>query len=115
MTEKILASAGFLVESVCDGSDAVSRVKELPENYYDLILMDIQMPVMNGFEATRLIRNMERGDTVSIPIIALSANARDIDKKRSIECGMNTHIAKPFSVQELISTINEEIRRHMQK
>ncbi len=103
--------SGFLVESVCDGSDAVSRIKELPEGYYDLILMDIQMPVMNGYEATRLIRNMGRKDTDTIPIIALSANARDADKKRSIECGMNTHIAKPFRVQDLISTINEEIRK----
>ena len=111
MTEKILTKAGFIVESVCDGSDAVSEIKELPEGYYDLILMDIQMPVMNGFEATRLIRSMGRKDTDTVPIIALSANARDIDKKRSIECGMNTHIAKPFSVQDLISTINEEIRK----
>ncbi len=109
MAEKILTGAGFLVESVCDGSDAVSRIKELPPFYYDLILMDIQMPVMNGFEATRVIRNMGRKDSESVPIIALSANARDIDKKRSIECGMNRHIAKPFSAAALISSINEEI------
>ena len=110
MAEKILKEAGFIVESVTDGSDSVKRVEESPDYYYDLILMDIQMPVMNGYEATRIIRSMNREYTQSIPIIALSANARDEDRAKSIQCGMNTHVAKPFVIAELINTINEEIR-----
>ncbi len=112
MAEKILKEAGFVVESVADGSDSVKRVEESPDDYYDLILMDIQMPVMNGYEATRIIRNFNREYTQKIPIVALSANAREEDKAKSLQCGMNTHVAKPFVIADLINTINEEIRKH---
>ena len=67
------------------------------------------MPVMNGYEATRAIRAMNREDAKTIPIIALSANARDEDKRMSMESGMDNHIAKPFDVAQLISTVNEHI------
>lgn len=109
LAEQILLEAGFLVESVSDGSDAVEAVKEHPVWYYDLVLMDIQMPVMNGYEATRTIRGLKREDTTIMPIIALSANARDEDKKMSMESGMNSHVAKPFDIAQLIMTINEHI------
>ncbi len=112
LAETILNESGFLVESVPDGSDAVEIIKSRPLWYYDLILMDIQMPVMNGYEATRSIRALGREDTDIIPIIALSANARDEDKKKSLESGMNFHIAKPFDIAHLISTIDEYISKN---
>ena len=109
LAETILEEAGFLVDSVPDGCDAVDAIQNHPMWYYDLILMDIQMPVMNGYEATRAIRAINRADIKSLPIIALSANARDEDKRMSMESGMNNHVAKPFDVAHLISTINEHI------
>lgn len=109
LAENILRDAGFIVESVPDGSDAVEAIRKHEVWYYDLILMDIQMPVMNGYEATRTIRSMGREDAAEIPIIALSANARDEDKKESIESGMNSHVAKPFDIAHLINTVNEHI------
>ena len=109
LAETILEEAGFLVDAVPDGCDAVDAVQNHPMRYYDLILMDIQMPVMNGYEAARAIRSINREDIPSLPIIALSANARDEDKRMSMESGMNDHIAKPFDVTQLISTIHAHI------
>ncbi len=109
LAETILTEAGYLVESVPDGSDAVEIIKSRPVWYYDLVLMDIQMPVMNGYEATRAIRALGRDDTNILPIIALSANAREEDKKMSLESGMNYHVAKPFDIAHLISTVEEYI------
>ena len=106
LAETILEEAGFLVESVPDGCDAVEAVRRHPEGYYDLVLMDIQMPVMNGYEATRAIRAMDRADAKTMPILALSANAREEDRRMSLESGMNAHIAKPFDVAGLISSVN---------
>ena len=111
LAETILEEAGFLVESVPDGCDAVEAIGNHPLWYYDLVLMDIQMPVMNGYEATRAIRAIGREDTNTLPIIALSANARDEDKRQSLESGMNNHIAKPFDIAHLISTVNEHIAK----
>ena len=109
LAETILEESGFLVESVADGSDAVEAVKNRPAGYYDLVLMDIQMPVMNGYEATRAIRALGREDTNTLPIIALSANAREQDKKMSMESGMDSHVAKPFDIAHLISTVNDYV------
>lgn len=109
LAETILENSGYLVESVCDGCDAVEAVRSHPAWYYDLILMDIQMPVMNGYEATRAIRAIDREDTKRLPIIALSANARAEDKRMSLESGMDSHIAKPFDVLDLITTVNQHI------
>ena len=112
LAETILTESGFLVESVPDGCDAVDAVRNRPANYYDAILMDIQMPVMNGYEATRAIRALGREDTNTLPIIALSANAREQDKQMSMESGMNSHVAKPFDIAHLILTINEHISKN---
>ncbi|MBQ7477124.1 MAG: response regulator [Selenomonadaceae bacterium] len=111
LAETILSESGFLVESVADGCDAVEAIKNHPANYYDLVLMDIQMPVMNGYEATRAIRALGRKDTNVLPIIALSANAREQDKKMSMESGMDSHVAKPFDIAHLISTVNDHIAK----
>ena len=109
LAETVLLEFGFSVDSVADGCDAVDAIREHPENYYDLVLMDIQMPVMNGYEATRAIRALNREDVKTLPIIALSANTRDEDKKKSLDSGMNYHVAKPFDVLHLVSTINDHI------
>ncbi len=110
LAETILKEAGFLVESVSDGCDAVEAIRNHPPKYYDLVLMDIQMPVMNGYEATRSIRALQREDVKDLPIIALSANAREQDKAMSMESGMNFHLAKPFDIANLVSTINGYIK-----
>ena len=115
LAETILEEAGFLVESVPDGCDAVEAVRSHDEWYYDLVLMDIQMPVMNGHEATRAIRALDRADAKALPILALSANARDEDKRMSMESGMNDHIAKPFDVAQLITSVNGHIAARQQK
>lgn len=107
LAETVLTESGFDVESVPDGCDAVDAVARAPQGYYAAVLMDIQMPIMNGYEATRAIRALDREDVASLPIIALSANARAEDKAKSFECGMNAHVAKPFDVEGLIATINK--------
>ena len=109
IAETMLKGAGFEVESVPDGCDAVDAVECHPVHYYDAVIMDIQMPVMNGYEATRRIRAMNREDSKQIPIIALSANSREQDKKASLESGMNAHVAKPFELAVLVDTLNEYI------
>ena len=109
LAETILEESGFSVETVADGCDAVEAFAKHPPGYYDLVLMDIQMPVMNGYEATRAIRSLDRPDAKVLPIIALSANSRDEDKRMSMESGMNYHIAKPFDVVQLIAAVNKYI------
>ncbi|MDE6169463.1 MAG: response regulator, partial [Acetatifactor sp.] len=77
---------------------------------YDVILMDIMMPVMDGLEAARTIRGMDRPDCRTIPIVAMSANAFDDDLKKSVECGMNGHLSKPVEVEKLYRTLREVIQ-----
>lgn len=109
LAETMLREAGFEVESVPDGCDALDAVACHPARYYDAVLMDIQMPIMNGYEATRRIRALGREDTEKLPIIALSANAREQDKRASLESGMNAHVAKPFDLAVLVDILNEQI------
>ena len=100
---EILTEAGLLVEEAEDGELAVDAVVEKGIEYYDFILMDIQMPVMNGYEATKAIRALQDGGR--IPIIALSANAFEEDKKASLNAGMNDHVAKPINAKELFAAM----------
>ena len=96
----ILEEEGILVETAVDGQKAVNKLRERGIHYYDFILMDIQMPVMDGYEATRTIRRLM--PELRAPIIALSANAFEEDKKKSLEAGMDDHVAKPINVKELM-------------
>lgn len=107
IAELILTEAGFLVESAPDGTDAVSMVENSEEGYYDAILMDVQMPVMNGYEATRTIRNMQRKDVKKLPIIAMTANALEEDKEAALKNGMNAHISKPLDMDVFISVLQK--------
>ena len=109
LAEELLREAGFVTESVADGCDAVEAFRAHPADYYDLILMDIQMPVMNGYEATRAIRALKREDAQRIPIVALSANSREEDRRRSMESGMNNHVAKPFDIDYLTEVIHRYV------
>ena len=103
---ELIGEIGAMVECTVDGRRGLQRFAEMPEGYYDLILMDIQMPVMNGFEATRAIRKLPRADAASIPIIALSANVSGEDVAASRECGMNGHLAKPLDIPQLIERMD---------
>ncbi len=101
IAQELLEERGFTVELACDGSQAVKIIEEKPPHTYDVILMDVMMPIMDGLEATKAIRAMEREDCRTIPIIAMSANAFDDDLKKSVECGMNGHLSKPVEVDKL--------------
>lgn len=107
IAEVILTEAGFLVETAPDGTDAVAMVSESKEYYYDVILMDVQMPIMDGYEATRTIRNMRRKDVKSMPIIAMTANALEEDKEAALKNGMSAHISKPLDMDIFISVLHQ--------
>ena len=107
----ILERAGLKVERVEDGLQCVSRITEMPAGTYDIILMDIQMPKMDGYKATQTIRNLSDQEKACIPIIAMTANAFEEDKRAAIAAGMNGHIAKPIQVDKLLSILAEMIRQ----
>lgn len=107
---EILTDAGFVVESVSNGRLAVGAMKRTDASYYDLILMDIQMPVMDGYEATRRIREIKDPEISRIPIIAMTANAFEEDRQMATQCGMDGHLAKPIHVEELMDTLEQVLR-----
>ena len=90
---------------VKDGKQAVDAFIQNPSGTYDLLLMDMMMPVMDGLEATRKIRSYDRSDATEIPIIGLTANAFREDAERCMEAGMNAHISKPIQIDEVVNTI----------
>ncbi len=110
IAEIILEEAGFTVESAPDGTDAVEMVDNSSENYYDVILMDVQMPTMDGYEATRTIRNLPRKDVKDLPIIAMTANALEEDKEAAIKNGMNAHIAKPLNIDTFMDILRQYLK-----
>ena len=101
----ILEETGFKVDTAENGAIAVEKVTYYPEGFYDVILMDIQMPVMDGYTATRKIRSLENKAIAKIPIVAISANAFDEDREASLAAGMNGHLAKPIVVEELLEML----------
>lgn len=105
----ILEESGFSTEVAENGKIAVDMVRRSEPGYYQLVLMDIQMPEMNGYEATREIRRLEDKELASIPILAMSANAFEEDKQEAIKCGMNGHISKPIDVKTLLETLDNII------
>ncbi len=102
---ELLTDRGFTVETADDGTVAVEKVKNSTPGYYSLVLMDIQMPKMNGYDATRAIRALDDPGLANIPIVAMTANAFDEDRRQALECGMNAHIAKPIDVEKLLEIL----------
>lgn len=107
IAEAILEENGFVVETAPDGTDAVKMVSQAEESYYNAILMDVQMPVMDGYEATRTIRALPREDVKMLPIIAMTANAMEEDKETALKNGMNAHIAKPIDIDLFLSILGK--------
>lgn len=107
IAEVILSDKGFFVECAEDGLNAVEMVTKSTPGYYDLILMDIQMPNMDGYQAAREIRKLPDSQLASIPIIAMTANAFDEDKKKAFDAGMNGHVAKPIDIDKLSAALSE--------
>ena len=101
----ILEDMGLMVDRVEDGVQCVSRIEQKPAGTYDLILMDIQMPNMDGYRATEMIRGLSDKDKATIPIIAMTANAFNDDVQAAFDAGMNGHLAKPIDVEVLYKTI----------
>ena len=106
---EILNEYGFLVDTAENGAEAVEKVKRSKPGGYDLVLMDVQMPVMNGYEATKQIRALTDPALSGITILAMTANAFDEDKKKALECGMNGFLSKPIVIEELISTLQNNL------
>ena len=111
---EVLKEGGFLIDTASDGSIAVEKVKNSQPGYYDLILMDIQMPVMDGYLATKAIRKLNDPILASIPIIAVSANTFEEDRKKSKESGMNAHLPKPLDVADLFHMIRKYLNEYEQ-
>ena len=97
----VLEETGLVIERVEDGIQCVNRVEQMSSGTYDLILMDIQMPNMDGYKATKCIRRLDDKKKAEIPIIAMTANAFAEDRKRAFDAGMNGHIAKPIDIEKL--------------
>ena len=107
IAQELLEENGIVVYTAEDGDIAVDKVRKSSPQEYELILMDVQMPHMSGYEATREIRKLNDPQKANIPIIAMTANAFEEDKKNALDAGMNGHLAKPIDVQKLIQTLTE--------
>ena len=106
---EILNEYGFLVDTAENGAEAVEKVKNSKPGNYDLVLMDVQMPVMNGYEATKQIRALDDPALVGITILAMTANAFDEDRKKAMECGMDGFLSKPIIIEELIDALQKNL------
>ena len=110
IAQTILEDEGFVIDTADDGSVAVEKMKNNPAGTYDLILMDVQMPIMNGYQATAAIRELKDPAKSSIPIVAMTANAFDEDRKAALDAGMNGFAAKPIEIDELMNTLKELLK-----
>ena len=109
IAEAILTEAGLLVDIAADGEIAVEMIKAEPAGYYDIVLMDIQMPNMDGYEASKRIRELPDSAKASIPIVAVTANAFEEDRKTAFDAGMNGHLAKPYDIPKMMEMLNQLI------
>jgi signal transduction histidine kinase/ActR/RegA family two-component response regulator len=107
IAQSILEDYHFAVDCVYDGAQALERIRESEPGTYDLVLMDILMPVMDGLDATRAIRALDREDCKTLPIVAMSANVFDDDLKKAEECGMNGHLSKPVEIDKLYQMLKK--------
>lgn len=107
IAEALLTEAGFEIEIAENGKEAVEMIKSREAGYYRVVLMDVQMPIMNGYDATRMIRQLDDKARAEIPILAMTANAFTEDKEAALASGMNGHISKPIDVNVLLETLDE--------
>ncbi len=107
ITTEILTEYGFVIEHAEDGIVCIDMLNKADDYYYDLILMDVQMPNLDGYGATRKIRAMDNKAKADIPIIAVTANAFDEDKNNALQAGMNGHLAKPIEIPKLVEVLAE--------
>ncbi|MDE7454142.1 MAG: response regulator, partial [Clostridia bacterium] len=110
IAQSILEDVGFIIDTADDGSVAVERMKEMPAGTYDLILMDVQMPIMNGYEATKAIRALDDPAKAATPIVAMTANAFEEDRKAAMDSGMNGFAAKPIEIENLMKTLENLLK-----
>ena len=103
----ILEEVGFDVDVAVNGLEAVDMLRAATPGHYDVVLMDIQMPIMDGFEATRRIRALDEKDKATIPIIAVTANAFEEDRESVYDAGMNAHLAKPYEIPKMMATLSD--------
>jgi len=108
----ILEEVGFTVDYATNGKEAVEKVSASKVGDYDAILMDIQMPIMNGYEAAQAIRKLENPALANIPIIAMTANAFSEDVERAKAAGMNDHVAKPLDVPKMMETLQRVLSKN---
>ncbi len=112
IAEALLEEAGLSVDTVNDGIEAVTRMQDATDDQYDVILMDIQMPRMDGYSATREIRQLDNVKKANIPIIAMTANAFEEDKLKAYEAGLNGHISKPIEIKKILKVLDECLNKH---
>ena len=111
LASTILGETGMLIDCAEDGIEAINMINEAPEDKYDLVLMDIQMPRMDGYTATREIRTLSNNKKANIPIVAMTANAFEEDRRKAFEYGMNGHIVKPIHMKEIAKILDEIFKR----
>lgn len=109
IANRLLSDKGIIVTNAVNGKDGVDKFSESEIGFYDLILMDIRMPIMDGLEATKKIRSLNREDAALIPIIAISANAFDDDIAACKAAGMNAHLGKPIVLEKMFETIEKNV------
>lgn len=107
---ELLKEEGFILDTAEDGTIAVEKMRTAKPGQYDLILMDIQMPIMDGYEATRQIRKLENPETANIPIVAITANAFEEDRQKALEAGMNEHVSKPIDMERLLEVVKKVLK-----
>ena len=107
---ELLKEEGFILDTAEDGTIAVEKMRTAKPNQYDLILMDIQMPLMDGYEATRQIRKLKNSETANIPIVAITANAFEEDRQKALEAGMNEHVSKPIDMERLLEAVRKVLK-----
>ena len=110
IAQTVLEGVGFVIDTANDGSVAVETVKKMPAGTYDVILMDVQMPIMNGYQATKAIRALDDKAKAATPIVAMTANAFDEDRKEALDSGMNGYIDKPIVIEKLLKTLEDILK-----
>ncbi len=109
IARELLQTVGFILDEAENGEQAIQMVSDAPSGHYKVILMDVMMPLMNGYDATTQIRALEDRQKSGIPIIAMTANAFEEDKNQAMECGMDGFISKPFDINDLLSKLSDMI------